>query len=97
MQLPRYVLLFGGTCPVNLFAFGSLMVLSIVNITTQTLPLNSKPDLFYGQRHSFFLIQLDIMVVTHVGKESCMLLLFLIVLLDFLQPLTKGSRITFVQ
>ena len=73
------------------------MVLSVVNITTQTLPLDSKPDLFYGQRHSFFLVQLDIMVVTHMGKESCTLLLFLIVLLDFLQPFSKSARITFVQ
>ena len=67
MQLPRYVILFSGACPINLFAFGGLMVLSVVNITTQTLPLDSKPDLFYGQRHSFFFVQLDIMVVTHVG------------------------------
>ena len=97
MQLPRYVLLLSGTCPINLFAFVGLMVLRIMNISTQALSFDSKPNLFYSQRHLFFFIQLYVMVVAHVSQESCMLLLLLIILLDFLQPLTKGAWITFVQ
>ena len=97
MQLPCYVLLLGGASPIDLLAFVGLMVLRIVNITTQTLSFDSKPYLFYGQRHFLFSIQLDIMVVAHVGQVSCMLLLCLIILLGFLQPFTEGARVSFVQ
>ena len=97
MQLPCYVLLLGGASSIDLLAFVGLMVLRIVNITTQTLSFDSKPYLFYGQRHFLFSIQLDIMVVAHVGQVSCMLLLCLIILLGFLQPFTEGARVSFMQ